>query len=54
MEGIPPYPVMTDKTLHEIAVRRPITRAQFGAVPGIGELKEEKYWRHVTRLVAKF
>ena len=41
-QGIPPYIVLTDKTLHLIAAQRPTSIEAFGMVSGIGDYKKEK------------
>jgi ATP-dependent DNA helicase RecQ len=40
---VPAYVVFHDKTLHEIAARRPSTRGELSAVPGVGPAKLERY-----------
>lgn len=54
IEKVPPYVVMTDKTLNELASVRPVDKVGFSQISGIGEMKTEKYWRHFTRLITKF
>lgn len=54
IEGFPPYIIMSDKTLHEIATQMPLTKSEFSQIPGIGEVKTEKYWQHFTRVVKKY
>jgi ATP-dependent DNA helicase RecQ len=41
--GVPPYVVFHDKTLKEMAVRKPSTRAELLQVNGVGERKAEQY-----------
>ena len=41
-QGFPPYIVLSDKVLHEIATIRPVTVEEFGNVSGIGEFKKQK------------
>jgi ATP-dependent DNA helicase RecQ len=41
--NVPPYVVFHDKTLREMAVRRPASRAELLAVTGVGERKAEHY-----------
>ena len=41
--GVPPYVVFSDKTLKDMAVRRPATRQEMLDVYGVGEAKYEKY-----------
>jgi ATP-dependent DNA helicase RecQ len=40
---VPAYVIFHDKTLHEIAARRPATRGELRAVPGVGPAKLERY-----------
>lgn len=42
-QGVPPYIVFTDRTLHELAARKPTTEAEMLAIPGVGESKLRKY-----------
>lgn len=42
---VPPYIVFSDKTLHDIERRRPLTRSEFAAVEGVSEYKANRYWR---------
>ena len=41
--GLPPYVIFHDKTLKEMAVRRPTNREQLLEISGVGEIKAEKY-----------
>ena len=40
---VPPYVVFPDRTLAELATRRPRTLASFGDIRGVGPAKLEKY-----------
>lgn len=42
-QNVPPYVIFHDKTLAEIAARRPRTIAEFAAIPGAGEVKLARY-----------
>ena len=42
-QKVPPYVVFADRTLAELATRRPRTLASFGDVRGVGPAKLEKY-----------
>jgi DNA helicase-2/ATP-dependent DNA helicase PcrA len=42
-DEVPAYVVFHDSTLHEIAARRPSSREELSAVPGIGPTKLERY-----------
>jgi len=43
IQGVPPYVIFHDSTLQAMAERMPSTLAEFGALPGVGERKLEKY-----------
>lgn len=51
--NIPPYMVFSDKVLSVIAREKPTTKAQFGILYGVGEVKAEKYWRQFTSVIRK-
>ncbi len=42
-QGVPPYVVFPDRTLKEMAGRRPQTREEFALLPGVGTAKLERY-----------
>jgi ATP-dependent DNA helicase RecQ len=42
-QGVPPYVVASDRTLRELALQRPASRAQMLEVHGIGETKADRY-----------
>lgn len=42
-QGYPPYIVLSDQSLHELASVKPRTMEQFGLIHGIGEYKRKKY-----------
>ena len=42
-QGYPPYIILSEKSLHELAAMKPRTIEQFGLVHGIGEFKKKKY-----------
>jgi ATP-dependent DNA helicase RecQ len=41
--GVPPYVIFPDKSLHEMARTRPSDRESFSRVSGVGEFKLDKY-----------
>ena len=51
-DGVPAYVVFHDKTLAEIAERRPHDWADLAAVPGIGPAKLDRYADEVLAIVA--
>jgi ATP-dependent DNA helicase RecQ len=42
-QGVPAYVILHDKTLHELAARRPASTDELLDVPGIGQAKAERY-----------
>ena len=50
-EGVPAYVVFDNKTLEEIASRRPASRAELAAVPGVGPKKLEQYADEVLAIL---
>ena len=53
-QAIPAYIVLSDKTLHQLAIQQPTTLEEFGKVSGIGEYKKEKYGRDFVELINFF
>jgi len=53
-EGMPPYIVFSDKVLHTLATQKPTTIEQFGAIPGVGDFKRQKYGPRFVALIQKF
>ena len=51
---LPPYNILNDKTLHEIARVKPTTLDALGRVQGIGEYKKRVYGDIVIGIVQKF
>ncbi|PZO82604.1 MAG: hypothetical protein DI626_10045 [Micavibrio aeruginosavorus] len=44
-QNLPPYVVFHDKTLTEIAIKKPSTMDEFASIGGVGNSKLEKYGR---------
>jgi ATP-dependent DNA helicase RecQ len=42
-QGVPPYMVFSDKTLHEMCRHKPIALAAFREISGVGDAKLDKY-----------
>jgi len=53
-QGLPPYVIFHDRTLAEMAARRPMTRDALLLVPGIGEAKLERYGEEFLSVIARF
>jgi DNA helicase II / ATP-dependent DNA helicase PcrA len=49
-QGVPAYVVFTDATLAAIAERRPASRAELAALPGVGAVKLDRYGPAVLAL----
>ncbi|MBN1602081.1 MAG: DNA helicase RecQ [Chitinispirillaceae bacterium] len=41
--GVPPFVIFADRSLHEMAIQRPVTRFKMFDVHGVGEVKMESY-----------
>ncbi|MBQ8873925.1 MAG: HRDC domain-containing protein, partial [Bacteroides sp.] len=50
-QAIPAYIVLSDKTLHQLAIQRPTTLEEFGMVSGIGEYKKERYGKDFVETI---
>ena len=49
--NVPPYIIFGDKTLHDIAAKKPRTHAALLNVFGMGEAKADKYGSAIIRIV---
>ncbi len=52
-QGLPPYVILHDRTLHEICRQRPTSAGKLELVPGIGAKKLELYGSDIIRIVAE-
>lgn len=52
-EGVAPFVIFHDKTLRTIAGHKPVTLSALLEIPGIGEVKVERYGRRVLGVVNK-
>lgn len=50
--GVPPYVIMSDKTLRLIAAARPRDIESFGGISGIGEYKKQQFGRLFVEAIA--
>jgi ATP-dependent DNA helicase RecQ len=50
-EGVAPFIIFHDKTLKAIAGAKPVTPAALLEIPGIGDMKAERYGRRVLDVV---
>lgn len=53
-QGFPPYIVMSDKVLHDLATLRPTSLEQMATVSGIGDFKLKKYGTDFLRAIRDF
>ncbi len=51
---IPPYVIFSDKTLHEMARKFPVTPAQMLRITGVGESKLDRYGKPFMEAIAEF
>ena len=51
-EGVAPFVIFHDKTLRTIASHKPLTSAALLAIPGIGEVKVERYGRRLLEILS--
>ncbi len=53
-QQVPAYIVFRNETLEQLAVRQPQTLAAFGTLPGVGEVKLERYGPAFLDVIAEF
>jgi ATP-dependent DNA helicase RecQ len=51
-QGVPAYVILHDRTLRELATRRPAVVSELLDVPGIGQAKADRYGEALIRLLA--
>ncbi|MDX2156246.1 MAG: DNA helicase RecQ [Hyphomicrobiaceae bacterium] len=52
--NLPPYVICHDRTLVELAAKRPASEAELGDVTGLGERKIARYGAHFLEVIARF
>jgi ATP-dependent DNA helicase RecQ len=52
--GVPPFVVFSDKTLHDMVSKLPVTEEQFLEVNGVGQAKLERYGESFLEEIQKF
>lgn len=52
--AIPAYIVLSDKTLHLLALKKPGDMEAFGEISGIGEFKKEKYGKNFLAVINEY
>jgi len=53
-QGVPPFVILHDKTLHELCSRRPATLNQMESISGIGAKKLELYGTELIKIIESF
>ena len=51
---VPPYMVFSDKTLHDMCAKAPLSREEMLGVSGVGEVKYDKYGEAFLKVIASF
>ncbi|MBR0124835.1 MAG: HRDC domain-containing protein, partial [Treponema sp.] len=49
--NVPPYVIFGDKTLYDIASRKPSSLPQLMDCYGIGSAKAERFWKDILRII---
>lgn len=52
-QNVPPYVIFHDKTLRELAIRQPASRAEMLTITGVGEQKMERYGELFLKAIAE-
>ncbi len=53
-QGVPPFVILHDKTLHELCLQRPVTMSAMANISGIGGKKLELYGRDLIGVIEQF
>jgi ATP-dependent DNA helicase RecQ len=53
-QGIPPYVVFSDRTLHDMAANLPRTAEAMLTVSGVGEVKLQRYGKQFLRIIDRY
>lgn len=53
-QGVPPYVIFPDSSLHTMAQQRPQSEAQFARIPGVGSRKLEAYFTPFTHAIKEY
>ena len=53
-EGVPPFVVFSDRSLHDMCARLPVTAEEFLDVNGVGRQKAQRYGDQFLREIAEF
>lgn len=52
--GVPPYVVFGDRTLHQLAIVKPVTLLAFGTVSGVGVHKQETFGTAFVKAIRQY
>ena len=52
--GVPPYVVFGDRTLHQLAIVKPVTLLAFGTVSGVGAHKQETFGTAFVKAIRQY
>jgi ATP-dependent DNA helicase RecQ len=53
-QGVPPFVIFSDRTLHEMACHFPTTKVQLLAISGVGETKLSRYGTQFMEAIEEF
>ena len=53
-QGVPPYMVFSDKTLHEMCRMKPVNLVEFREVSGVGDAKRDKYGLEFIQVIQSY
>ncbi|MEK7661231.1 MAG: HRDC domain-containing protein, partial [Pseudomonadota bacterium] len=53
-QNLPPYVIFHDKTLVEMASKRPMSLEDFAQISGVGEVKIARYGKVFLEVIRKF
>lgn len=51
---VPPYIIFSDKTLHDMSVKQPITKEKMLMVSGVGEVKYQRYGKAFLEVIQQY
>ena len=53
-ENVPPYVIFHDKTLREMALRKPASIEDLASISGVGESKQKRYGQIFLDVITQF
>lgn len=51
---VPPYIIFSDKTLHDMSIKQPITKEEMLMVSGVGEIKYQRYGKAFLEVIQQY